>query len=858
MVRPIHKFTVVPSLPARIEQLRELAYNVRWSWNYETVDLFRRLDRDLWETTGHNPVKMLGIIEQHQLEEAATNDGFLAHFDRVHEQFSAYMAAQTSWYRKTHGAFDRPTVAYFSAEFGLTECMPIYSGGLGILSGDHLKAASDLGYPLVGVGLLYQEGYFRQYLNPDGWQKEDYPINDFYNLPLFLERDSDGSPRTIDVRYPGRSARAQIWRIQAGRVAAYMLDTNIPANSSEDRTMSDELYGGDLDMRIRQEILLGIGGLRALYAMDIKPSVCHMNEGHSAFLSLERIRLHMQEFGMNFAEAREATVASNVFTTHTPEPAGIDRFPVDLMDRYFSDYYGQLKISREELLALGRENQSDQSEPFSMAVLALRLSARANGVSKLHAAVARRMWRSVWPAVPEEEIPIAPVTNGVHLLSWISNDMTSLLSRYLGLAWAETPDDPKRWQHIYDIPDEELWRTHERRRERLVAVARGRLLSQLRRRGAPPSEIAVALEVLNPAALTIGFARRFATYKRANLLLRDINRLAEILSDEERPVQFIFAGKAHPKDDSGKQLIRQIIHQARKEPFRHHVVFLENYDIELARYLVQGCDLWLNTPRRPREASGTSGMKAAINGVLNCSTLDGWWDEAYRPEIGWAIGNGDNFDDQDYQDSVEASALYDLLEDDIIPLFYDRNHTGLPRRWIAKVKASMSTVCPTFNTVRMVHEYAERFYLPSQEDYGQLTAEKGAKARELTAWKRKVRDNWPHVQFVTNEDQLPSEERIGMQATITTRVRLGALLPSDVRVEIYHGAVDGDGDISGGGFIPMTFVQVADDGSYEFQGSLGFTASGLRGYTLRIIPHHSAMNTTYEPGLIRWASDVSV
>ncbi len=480
----------------------------------------------------------------------------------------------------------------------------------------------------------------------------------------------------------------------------------------------------------------------------------------------------------------------------------------------------------------------------------------SNGVSKLHATVSRRMWRSVWPAVPEKDIPISAITNGVHLLSWISNDMTTLLSRYLGPVWAETPNDPKRWQNINDIPDEELWRTHERRRERLVAVTRARLLSQLRRRGAPPSEIAVAQEVLNPAALTIGFARRFATYKRANLLFRDINRLAEILSDDERPVQFIFAGKAHPRDDAGKQLIRQIIHHARREPFRHHVVFLENYDIELARYMVQGCDLWLNTPRRPREASGTSGMKAAINGVLNCSCLDGWWDEAYRPEIGWAIGNGETYDDPEYQDSVESSAVYDLLEDDIIPMFYDRNHTALPRRWIAKVKASMSTVCPTFNTVRMVHEYAERFYIPCRQNYEKLVADNGAQARELSAWKQKVRENWPKVQFVTSENHLPAEEHIGVRSTVTAHVKLGALSPDDVWVEIYHGAVDDEGEIVNGDYTPMAFLKTLPDGTHEFEGMLSFGASGLRGYTLRITPHHPAMNTVYEPGLIRWASDV--
>ena len=854
MVRPVRTVTVVPSLPSRIERLRELAYNLRWSWDYETRDLFRRLSRDLWDQTYHNPVKMLGIIQQSLLEEAASNEGFLAQFERVCQEFDNYIAAKSSWYSQNYSAVNKISVAYFSAEFGLTECMPIYSGGLGILSGDHLKSASDLGIPLAGVSLLYQEGYFRQYLSPDGWQREDYPINDFYNLPLHLERSSDGTPRTIEVRYPGRSVRAQIWRAQVGRVPLYMLDTNIEPNSTEDRTLSDELYGGDLDKRIRQEILLGIGGLRALYAVGIHPTVCHVNEGHSAFLILERIRMQIQEHNMSFDEARVATVAGNVFTTHTPEPAGIDRFPADLMDRYFSDYYGQLKLSRDEFLSLGRENQTDRGEPFCMAVLALRLSARTNGVSKLHAEVSRRMWQRVWPDLPEEDVPISHITNGVHVRSWTSHDMSTLLSRYLGPNWGESLPDNKRWQNVHNIPDEEIWRTHERRREYLVAVSRQRLVRQLRQRGVAVSEIAHAEAVLNPAALTIGFARRFATYKRANLLFSDVNRLAQIMSDPKRPVQFIFAGKAHPRDDAGKQLIRQIITQARQEPFRSHMVFLEDYDMNVARYMVQGCDIWLNNPRRPREASGTSGMKAAINGVLNVSTLDGWWAEAYQPEIGWSIGNGETSEDTGYQDAMEANALYDLLEKEIIPLFYDRNHTGMPRQWIAKVKASMSAVCPLFNTACMVYEYTQQFYLPCHWQYQRLAENNQSGVRELTAWKRKVMDNWSAVRFVQSAPTLPSEVRVEAEVAIRIRAQLGNLSPADVKVEIYQGNVDESGTIRNGQYVPMTFVRTTEDGTHEFEGVIRYVASGLQGYTLRILPYHPDMTYPYEPGLIRWAS----
>lgn len=854
MVRAVQTFTVVPSLPARIERLRELAHNLRWSWDFETRDLFRRLSRNLWEETYHNPVKILGVIEQERLEEAANDDGFLAQFDRVCAEFDEYMSAKSSWYHQTYGPFEKPYIAYFSAEFGLTECMPIYSGGLGILSGDHLKSASDLGIPLVGVGLLYQEGYFRQYLTADGWQKEAYPVNDFYNLPLYLERDAAGKPMTIDVHYPGRVVRAQIWRAQVGRVPLYMLDTNIDPNSPEDRNLSDELYGGDLDMRIRQEILLGIGGLRALHALGIRPTVCHMNEGHSAFLALERIRLHMEEHDMSFAEAREAAVSGNIFTTHTPEPAGIDRFPPELMDRYFSEYYGQLQLSRDEFLALGRENPADSGESFSMAVLALRLSARVNGVSKLHARTSRRMWRHIWPGLPLQDIPISAITNGIHVPSWISNDMETLLTRYLGPNWSEALPNKRRWQCVYDIPDEELWRTHERRRERLIATARQRLVRQLRQRGAPPADIARANSILNPAALTIGFARRFAAYKRGTLLFRDLERLEKIIADSQHPIQFIFAGKAHPRDEGGKQLIRQIVTLARKEPFRSHVVFLEDYDMSLARYLVQGCDVWLNNPRRPREGCGTSGMKAAVNGGLNASTLDGWWAEAYEAEIGWAIGSGEIYEDTQYQDDIEANAIYELLEKEIVPLFYDRDHTGLPRRWIQKIKASMSTVSPFFNTGRMVHEYTQRFYIPCHHHYQRLLSDGEMRARELARWKQKVVANWPSVHFIDSNTLLPPEVKIGEEATIKVLVHLGGLTPGDVRVEIYQANVNGNGQLEDGHYIPMSFKKEHDEGVYEFEGTLTYSRTGLQGYTLRVVPYHPDMNYPYEPTLIRWAS----
>ncbi len=895
----ISTFTVIPSLPASLERLRELAYNLRWAWNHDTIELFRRLDRDpsmgsghsLWETTGHNPVRMLGAIDQAQLEAAAADEGFLAHLERVSRDFDAYLAGESTWFRRIHGRAEDPLIAYFSAEFGLTECLSIFAGGLGVLAGDHLKSASDLGLPLVGVGLLYQQGYFRQYLNAAGWQQEAYEDNDFHNLPLTLERGLDGVPLTVEVPYPGRQVVAQVWRVQVGRVPLYLLDTNVPANNPVDRDITDQLYSGDLEMRIRQEIMLGIGGYRALEALGLEPTAYHMNEGHSAFLALERVRQIMETHGLSFAEAREAASASLVFTTHTPVAAGHDYFPPDLMDRYFRHYARSLGLSHREFLGLGRRNPANKRERFCMTILALRLATHSNGVSRLHGQVSRRMWLGIWPGVPEDEIPIVHVTNGVHFRSWISLEMNQLYDRYLGPRWQEEPADQTVWQRAEHIAAEELWRTHERRRERMVAFVRRRLRGQLERRGAPQAEIEAAEEVLDPEALTIGFARRFAMYKRATLLLRDPERLERILNDRQRPVQIIFAGKAHPRDDAGKELIRQIVQLSRREGFGRRLVFIEDHDMAVARYLVQGADVWLNTPLRPREASGTSGMKAAANGVLNLSILDGWWDEAWdfgfrnadfglkdvhRPNpqftihnpqsFGWAIGRGEPYDDRDYQDQVEAEALYGLLERDVVPTFYDRGADGLPRHWIARMKASIGALCHFFNTHRMVREYTERFYLPAAARYRQLTADGMSRARALAAWKTRVQENWSQVRIemavlsvAEGVDTGPlTELKVGSAVQAQARILLGSLAPDDVTVELYLGRVDADGEIVEAEATPMHPVGQGEDGIFLFEASaVPCRKSGLHGYTVRVLPHHPDLTTAFVPGLIVWAgSDV--
>ncbi len=855
MVEPIGTFAVVPALPARLSRLRELAYNLLWSWEYEIVDLFRRLDNELWENSGHNPVRMLGMIAQERLEEAAHDDAFLANLDRVWDIYERYMDAPNVWYRKLLPSAPRPLVAYFSMEFGLTEALPIYSGGLGILAGDHLKSASDLGVDLVGVGLLYQEGYFRQRLNADGWQEEYYPVNDFSLMPVRLERKPDGTPLTVSVAMAGRMVTARIWRIQVGRVSLIVLDSTVPTNAPEDQDITDRLYGGDLDMRIRQEILLGMGGLRALDLLGMRPDVCHLNEGHSAFLILERIRSLMTEHNHTFPQAREVVRAGTVFTTHTPVPAGIDRFPPQMMDRYFGLYAHEIGISMNDLMALGRENPSDPNAPFSPTMLALRMSAYSNGVSQLHGIVSRRMFQVLWPGVPVNEVPISAVTNGIHQLSFISHELSTLYERYLGPRWREEPGDQSIWAAAAAIPAEELWRTHERRRERLVAFARQRLREALRRQGASPEDLDRVYEVLNPSALTLGFGRRFTTYKRGTLLLTDPDRLARLLNRPGQPVQIIYSGKAHPADEPAKRLIRELVHLSRQPQFRNNLIFIEDYDITVARYMVEGSDVWLNTPRRPLEASGTSGMKASANGALNVSILDGWWAEAYEPSIGWAVGHVEQTEDQARQDRLDAEDLYNVLEQEVIPLFYDRGRDGLPRRWIERMKAEIQALCPVYNSNRMVSEYVERFYVPSGEHVWELLLDDLSRAKALADWVERVKAAWPQVSIETVDMEMPKEIRVGDTMPIRARIRLGDLKPEDVWVEAYYGVLEMEGDID-----PRTAETVileghpVESGLFEYTGTIPARASGSSGYSVRILPRNADLVTPFALHVIKWAS----
>jgi starch phosphorylase len=853
----IRSFDVIPALPEALKPLLDIAYNVWWTWHPEAVELFVRLDRELWQRSNHNPVKMLGMCSQATLDEAARDEGYLTSLSRATNNLKRHLERQP-WHMRNHSDLGNFTIAYFCAEFGLTESLQIYSGGLGCLAGDHLKSATELGLPLVGVGLLYRRGYFQQYLNADGWQQEYNPDLDFSNLPLSPMKTADGKQVKVDVDLPGRKVVIALWKCAVGRVPLYLLDTNLPENQPSDRDITGQLYGGDMETRIRQEIVLGIGGVRALAAIGIEPDICHMNEGHSAFLALERIRMLIQRHNISFDEARQAAAASHIFTTHTPVPAGIDRFPPEMIHRYFRGYNEALRLDIEGLLALGRENVFSKNEFFSMAVLAIRTADWANGVSALHGEVSRNMWQSIWPRVPIDEVPITSVTNGVHARSWLSADLINSFDRYLGDRWHNNPSDQTVWQAIMEVPDEELWRVHERRRQRLIIWARRKLREQLEARGSNPDQVRAACDSLSPTALTIGFARRFATYKRGNLILRDTQRLLRMLADTKRPIQFLIAGKSHPADGGGKDLIRQIVQFAAASPNGHKIVFLENYDIHVARYLVQGCDIWLNNPRRGMEASGTSGMKAALNGVLNCSIRDGWWDEVHDNEVGWSIGRGENYANPDTADDVESRALYDLLEKQIIPLFYDRDDQNIPHGWVARMKQCIAKLAPEFNTNRMVSEYAEKLYFHALQRTRMLRDNKLAGAVELAHRKDKLRNNWGKLNVESVEADTAAPRGVREELPLSAVVNLAGLSPQDVRVQVYVGPVDNDSRIADGQACDLVYDQDLGNGRHRFHGAVAAAQSGKHGFALRIVPGGPMFDHVVEPGLIYWENHAAI
>jgi glycogen phosphorylase len=843
-------FRVTPRIPVQLAALREIAYNTWWTWNTQAIELFRWIDSDLWESTFHNPVRLLGHVSQERLEELSTDTVYLSHLEKTVERLADYLERNT-WFDDlkkqqeiTGGDF---LVATFSAEFGLHESIPIYSGGLGVLAGDTIKSCSELGLTAVGVSLLYRRGYFNQYLNGDGWQQEQYFINDYSNMPVEPVYRDDGTQVSVEVPLADRIVHAAVWRVKVGRATLYLLDTNLQENTKEDRDITGQLYGGDREMRIKQEIILGVGGLKALDEMNLTPTVRHINEGHSAFLIVERIRQLMTE-GLSFPEAREIVSAGNVFTTHTPVPAGNEEFPTELVSKYLHPIIKEVGLSDEEFLEFGHYDDNPQ---FSMTVFGLRFSRFRNGVSELHGKVSREIWKDVWPALPSADTPLTHVTNGIHPETWVSEEMEKLFSRYVGPRWSSNKTDSKEWDKVDRIPDSELWPAHVRMRERLISWARDRWETQIKRMGLMKPHLE-DIPVLDPETATIGFARRFATYKRATLLLRDEERLAGIVNNPENPVQFIFAGKAHPNDSSGKELIREIVHLCMKEEFYGKVIYLENYGMDMARQMVQGVDVWLNTPRLPMEACGTSGMKACFNGVLHCSVPDGWWAEAFKPGSGWSIGAGEEYDDPEVQDRLEAKALYNIIENQIVPIFYDRDKNDIPVNWLRIVKESMKTVCPVFSSNRMLGEYTSRFYVPAYKATGKLSAGDYSGARQLAAWMEKIRENWGSVYIESVRSEIVNDTcEVGDSIPVTVTLRAPGLAPDDLLVEIQHGKIEHDGWLTKRESYRLTFEQDTD-GKMLFSGSFECSHSGSQGFTVRVLPCHSEFGRIIEPGLVCW------
>jgi starch phosphorylase len=843
----IKTFKVMPDVPEKLTPLYDIAYNIKLYWTPDTIKLFTRMDSKLWDNTRHNPVKMLGEIKQERLNELAADEGYVLEVSRIHKNLQEYLD-----FSKTQAPPQTPSIGYFSLEYGLTEALPIYSGGLGVLAGDHIKSSSDLGIDLKGIGLLYQLGYFRQYLNKDGWQQDFHDTNDFYNMPIKEELDKNGQAVEIEVQLPGRTLFLKVWRLSAGRVTIYLMDSNIDKNSPNDQKLTAQLYGGDREMRLQQEIILGIGGIRLLDRLGIHVDAIHMNEGHSSFAIFERAHRFMTQQNLSFEEALEVTRKTAVFTTHTPVPAGNDEFHPDLVKRYFTEYCKNLGISIDFFLSFGRIKPEDKDSNFSMPVLAIRQASYVNGVSKLHGEIAQAMWKHLWQDVPTEHIPIGHVTNGVHLASWLSIEMMELFRRYLGDNWQEKQDQLSRWQRTENIPDPELWRVHCVRRRRLIYFIRERLKKQLIEKGASPQLIKESQEALDPEVLTIGFARRFATYKRGDLIFRDIERLMKLVDDALNPVQLIFAGKAHPQDHAGKEIIKRIIHALNDNRLWNRIVFIEDYDMNVARYMVQGVDVWLNNPLRPHEASGTSGMKAAVNGALNLSVLDGWWDEAYDHNNGWAIGSGEVYDDRGYQDEVESKTIYSIIENDIIPMFYEHSPDGLPREWIKMMKNAFITVTSFFNTHRMIKEYGSKFYHPAGKNYTTLSQENFKQAKELVQWKNNMRNEFKNIQIGDLHFDDTKVYKINDHIPIETEVFTGNLEPEDINVDIYYGNITGNHQLSGTAIQHLTEIKPLENGKYLFSGHLPCQKTGKFGLKIRITPSHPLIINPYEMNLVLW------
>ncbi|SDD71897.1 alpha-glucan family phosphorylase [Nocardioides lianchengensis] len=859
-MRAIRRFTVRPVLPPALAALGDLAGNLRWSWHPESQDVFAEVDPGLWESTGHDPVRLLGAVGRARLDELATDEGFLGRLGTARADLEAYLT-QDRWYQRSGGGSDGSgprAIGYFSPEFGITAVLPQYSGGLGILAGDHLKAASDLGVPIIGVGLLYRHGYFKQALSREGWQQETYPVLDPDELPISLLREPDGSRAMIAISLPdGPDLLARIWVASVGRVPLLMLDTDVEGNPDHYVDVTDRLYGGNSEHRLRQELLLGVGGVKALRAYaritgHPEPEVFHTNEGHAGFLGLERIReLTVAEDGprLDFDTALEVSRASTVFTTHTPVPAGIDRFPANLIEQYFSDAGATPGVPVERILSLGREDyDGGDASVFNMAVMGFRLAQRANGVSLLHGHVSRGMFNGLWPAFDEAEVPIGSITNGVHAPTWVAREVFDLAA---GQGADPDGDDTEAfWAAVDRVPGRDVWTVKRQLRERLVLDARRRLLRSWEKRGSAKAELGWIDSALDPDVLTIGFARRVPSYKRLTLMLRDPERLKRLLLHPERPIQLVIAGKSHPADDGGKRLIQELVRFADDPEVRHRIVFLPNYDIAMAQPLYPGCDVWLNNPLRPYEACGTSGMKAALNGGLNLSILDGWWDEWYDGENGWAIPSADGVDDTDRRDDLEADALYDLIEHEVTPRFYDLDGEGVPTRWVEMLRHTLKSLGPKVLATRMVRDYVRQLYAPAAVNARRLNSDY-AGAVELAAWKKKVRAGWPGVRVEHVESSgVGDAPEVGATMHVRAFVALGDLAPEDVAVQLVHGRTTSEDELVDTVTEPLSLAESYDAGRHRFDGDVVLDHAGGFGYTVRVVPRNALLTSYAELGVV--------
>ena len=848
-----NRITVNPQLPKRISKLATVANNLWWSWNTEFLRLFQRIDMDLWEQSNKNPVKFLKHVSQEKLEDAAKDVTFLKEYDKIVEEFEDYMNSKNTWFSKNYPEEKGDLIAYFSSEYGLDQTIPIYSGGLGILSGDHLKSASDLGIPLVAVGLLYKDGYFNQKIDGEGQQQCEYNEIDLYDLPINPVKNEVGEDLIIYVKFPKRRLYLKVWSINVGRIKLYLLDSDIEKNNPEDRDVTLKLYGGDQEMRIRQEIVLGQAGVELLTKyLKLNPTVYHMNEGHSAFLTLEIIKNIIAEKQVSFEVAKDITSSKTVFTTHTPVPAGNDIFPLDLVERYFKDFWPRLGLSREEFLKLGMKPVKELENGFNMGILALKIAGKKNGVSKLHGAVSRELFGDVWPNIAANESPIGYVTNGIHTCSWLAPKMKELYNQYLMPYWQDSMYQDKVWEKINTIPDEKLWNVHNERKAKLLKLVKENTTERLRRSGYSYEDINEIVSKINPNALTIGFARRFATYKRATLIFKDLERITQILNNADRPVQLIFAGKAHPADKEGQDLIK-FIHQVSMMPqFKGKIFLLENYNIAMSRYLISGVDVWLNNPRRPMEASGTSGQKASVNGVINFSVLDGWWAEGYNQKNGWTIGNNSEYDSYEAQDQADSQSLYRTLEEKIIPTYYNRENSNIPQKWIGFMKNSILSTGGKYSTARMLVDYTNQYYMPlaklTKKYYLDID-----NVAEYNGWKKDLYRNWKDIKITQTDNFDNITIDAGNKIEVGCEVELPNIDIENIEVEVYYGKILENGIVENVSIIPMELTDSDEEQrKYYFTAKIELTTGGNYGYTFRVMPKNEMILEPANLDLVKW------